>query len=253
MIICSFTPEIQDTLLLLLAGHVLADFVFQTRAMVEGKKESSATLWLHGLEVYLVQALPLLFFQFASGSALLVILVITCLHVLTDWLKVVVERKWGPRLVWFFLDQGFHVLAIAGTLWAWHSCCSLDGMGPIQLSDGWLQVGCALAISYGFAVHGGNAIVSALLLSLRNKAQNPMPASVHVGAGTMIGILERLIIVTLVWQGEWGAMGFVLAGKSIARYKELEEKSFAEIYLVGTLTSFLVAGALGGFLQWMVP
>jgi hypothetical protein len=33
----------------------------------------------------------------------------------------------------------------------------------------------------------------------------------------------------------------LLAAKSIARFKDLEKRPFAEYYLIGTLTSFLVA------------
>ena len=38
----------------------------------------------------------------------------------------------------------------------------------------------------------------------------------------MIGKLERLIIAMLVIYGEAGAIGFVLAAKSLARYKQFE-------------------------------
>lgn len=65
----------------------------------------------------------------------------------------------------------------------------------------------------------------------------------------MIGILEHMAMLTLVWLGEWSAPGFVLAAKSVARFKELENRGFAEAYLVGTLTSFLVAGARGLLLR----
>jgi hypothetical protein len=71
-------------------------------------------------------------------------------------------------------------------------------------------------------------------------------------AGRVIGILERMAMLTLVWMGEWSALGFVLAAKSVARFKELENREFAEAYLVGTLTSFLVAGASGLLLRALI-
>ena len=63
--------------------------------------------------------------------------------------------------------------------------------------------------------------------------------------------LQRIFygVLTLVVLGEWGALGFVLTAKSVARFKELENKEFAETYLVGTLTSFLVAGGSGLLLR----
>jgi hypothetical protein len=45
----------------------------------------------------------------------------------------------------------------------------------------------------------------------------------------------------MVLLGYWSALGFVIAAKSIARFKELDEKGFADYYLIGTLASVLVA------------
>ena len=41
--------------------------------------------------------------------------------------------------------------------------------------------------------------------------------------------------------GQFGAIGFVLTAKSLARYRQLETKSFDEKYLVGTLLSTFIA------------
>jgi hypothetical protein len=41
--------------------------------------------------------------------------------------------------------------------------------------------------------------------------------------------------------GQLGAIGFVLAAKSLARFNQLNDKSFAEKYLVGTLLSVVIA------------
>ena len=78
-------------------------------------------------------------------------------------------------------------------------------------------------------------------------------------SSSVAGRLERLPLsrfhvrfITLVSLGEWSALGFVLAAKSVARFKELEDREFAEAYLVGTLTSFLIAGASGLLLRALV-
>ena len=71
--------------------------------------------------------------------------------------------------------------------------------------------------------------------------------------GRTIGVLERFILLTLVILGQWGALGFVIAAKSIARFKDLDQRDFSERYLIGTLTSVAVAIASGlavrGFLR----
>jgi len=62
-----------------------------------------------------------------------------------------------------------------------------------------------------------------------------------LGSGYLIGVLERVIVLTLGLNGQMGAIGFVLTAKSLARFKQLEVKGFAEKYLVGTLLSMGIA------------
>lgn len=62
--------------------------------------------------------------------------------------------------------------------------------------------------------------------------------------GRIIGILERLTIFTLVFTAQYSAMGFVLAAKAMARFKTLDDRDFAEYFLVGTLLSVVLAGGL---------
>ncbi len=70
----------------------------------------------------------------------------------------------------------------------------------------------------------------------RERAAVP-PAQV----GATIGVLERLLIVTLLLVGADAAIGFVVAAKTIARFRLLDDRDFAEYYLLGTLASVSVA------------
>ena len=83
-----------------------------------------------------------------------------------------------------------------------------------------------------------SVFVSKVLSSLKEPSTNEEG---DVRAGALIGILERLIVFVLGIMGQFGAIGFVIAAKSLARYKQLEDKSFAEKYIVGTLLSSLIA------------
>jgi Protein of unknown function (DUF3307) len=74
-------------------------------------------------------------------------------------------------------------------------------------------------------------------------AQASIPPPAQVGA--TIGILERLLIVTFVLAGVDAAIGFVVAAKTIARFRLLDDRDFAEYYLLGTLGSVAVAVATG--------
>jgi hypothetical protein len=66
---------------------------------------------------------------------------------------------------------------------------------------------------------------------------HPSPARI----GATIGVLERLLIVTFVLTGSTAAIGFVVAAKTLARFKQLDDRDFAEYYLLGTLASVGVA------------
>ena len=58
--------------------------------------------------------------------------------------------------------------------------------------------------------------------------------------GRMIGILERLLILVFLYMNQVTAIGLVLTCKSITRFKQLEDKKFAERYLIGTMLSTLI-------------
>jgi hypothetical protein len=65
----------------------------------------------------------------------------------------------------------------------------------------------------------------------------PPPAKV----GATIGVIERLLIVVFVLVGADAAIGFVVGAKTIARFKQLDDRDFAEYYLLGTLASVSIA------------
>jgi len=91
--------------------------------------------------------------------------------------------------------------------------------------------------STGRSVAGVNGDEGPLALS--TSAPRPMSPPARVGA--TIGVLERLLIVTFVLIGAEAAIGFVIAAKTLARFKQLDDRGFAEYYLLGTLGSVAVA------------
>lgn len=60
-------------------------------------------------------------------------------------------------------------------------------------------------------------------------------------AGRVIGHLERMAIAGGLVVGAWEVLVAVVALKSVARFKDLEEKLNAEYFLVGSLFSVLWA------------
>jgi hypothetical protein len=74
-------------------------------------------------------------------------------------------------------------------------------------------------------------------------ASGPMGPNARVGA--TIGVLERILIVVFVLTGSEAAIGFVVAAKTLARFRLLDDRDFAEYYLLGTLASVAIAIVTG--------
>jgi len=60
-------------------------------------------------------------------------------------------------------------------------------------------------------------------------------------AGRVIGMLERILIFFFVMISQYAAIGFIIAAKGFTRFKELDQREFAEYVLIGTLLSSLTA------------
>lgn len=64
-------------------------------------------------------------------------------------------------------------------------------------------------------------------------------------AGRVIGILERwLMYLVLISSANYNVIAIIIAAKGFARFRQLEERAFAEYVLIGTLASTLVTIAI---------
>jgi hypothetical protein len=111
----------------------------------------------------------------------------------------------------------------------------------------WGRVALTVAV-YLYVCGRGAALVRAVLdlpdLHMR-RDDDRSAGAVDVARGRTIGVLERALALTLVTLGQFGALGLVVAAKSLARMKALEDREFAEYFLIGTLASLLLAVAGG--------
>src|SRR5438309_127262 len=107
----------------------------------------------------------------------------------------------------------------------------------------WGRVG-LLATGYLYVCGRGMVLVRAVLdlptLQMR-RDEDRTASAIDVARGRTIGALERALALTLVLLGEYAAVGWIIAAKSLARFKALEDREFAEYFLIGTLASFLLA------------
>jgi hypothetical protein len=75
-------------------------------------------------------------------------------------------------------------------------------------------------------------------------ATEPLDVS-EINRGRLIGNLERLILTIVVAAGSYAALAFLVAAKGLIRSEELQNRDFAEYFLVGSLSSALVALCCG--------
>ncbi|WP_052353701.1 hypothetical protein [Neobacillus jeddahensis] len=67
--------------------------------------------------------------------------------------------------------------------------------------------------------------------------------------GKLIGYIERLLVLVLTFYSAYPAIGFIVAAKSIARFKQMDDRDWAEYFLLGTLTSMFIGISLGIILR----
>jgi hypothetical protein len=227
---------------LLVLGHVFGDFVFQTDELAAAKHRLGPLLWHTGIvvAVHAVALLPLLSVQTA-----VVVGVVSVSHFLIDAVSARLRRRPGSSARLFLGDQTAHLLVIlvAWSLVApstWTAGPAVTALGGVdRLPWAGLTAGAVYASAFVFAHKGGNTVVSGVLPD-----DGPESTGADLGAGSLIGTLERWIILLLGVAGRWEAVALVVAAKSVARFEELKKRPFAEYFLVGTLTSVLVAMGL---------
>lgn len=92
-----------------------------------------------------------------------------------------------------------------------------------------------------------NMAVRLVIGKLSEKHSDPEEGMLLVSAkqirrGRVIGMLERVIVYFFVLNGAYAGVAFVIAAKGFARFRDLDDRDFAEYVLIGTLASIVFAG-----------
>jgi hypothetical protein len=208
-----------ETFAALLFAHVLADFVLQTGWMVANKRRPAPMLAHIGVVLAASAA--------AVGSVDVILLALAGAHLLIDAVKSFAGRK---GLAPFLADQAAHLATLA----------AVAAMVPDLWSQGlWsgltaLPTGLAIFAGLILATRAGGFAVGFLM----EPWAADMPVGL-VGAGRAIGLLERGLVFVLVLSGQTGAIGFLIAAKSVLRFGAVgDDRKISEYVIVGTLASF---------------
>ena len=121
----------------------------------------------------------------------------------------------------------------------------------MDISQKWLTKGdgemsCAFKISVVISAYIIVSIIGAYFIKLMlMRYEKEVETSGLRGAGMVIGIVERIMVLTFVLVNQYTAITVIFAAKSIARFNELKDRKMAEYYLTGTLVSITFALLVG--------
>ena len=108
----------------------------------------------------------------------------------------------------------------------------------------WLQI-IGIILLYVFQVQPIGWLMKKLTRRWRNEIETPdREKDSLASSGLWIGMLERLLIVTFILIGEFSAIGFLIAAKSIIRFGDkdiVHPRNQSEYFLIGTVLSFCFA------------
>jgi Protein of unknown function (DUF3307) len=229
-------------LIKLVLAHLVTDFLMQPSSWVEERNRrhfASGKLYRHVLVTTLV-AYMLIGWQYWE-----VALIILVSHFLID-----VWKSYRPqRALYFIIDQLLHLAVIAG--------CWLLTFGDGGLFErlrqrlntdvhGWI-----VFAGFVFVTSPAGILIGQLTSQWSRKIDDPQNSLAN--AGKWIGMIERIIVVILVLQNQYSAIGLLVAAKGIIRFNEKDRQEVKTEYLViGTLMSIGIAILTGLVVKMLI-
>lgn len=228
----------------LLLAHLITDFILQPESWVADRQKNhfkSTKLWWHVLITAIV-AWALIGWQY-WGIALIILVS----HFIIDGVK----SYYKDDVKSFLIDQLAHIAVI---LICWHQ----KFIDPAITQQTWLEMWQDTSFwitltGYLFITFPAGIIIGKLTRKWRDKLENQLrnnsPATLLennttslANAGKWIGIIERIIVLSLILQNDFQAIGLLIAAKGIIRFNEKERPEAKTEYLViGTLLSMGIA------------
>jgi hypothetical protein len=228
----------------LLVAHIIGDFVLQPDSWVESRNRrhfASPYLYIHGL-IHFALAMAFSF----TADAWWIGAVIGGGHILLDGGKALLR---GNSVGAFVVDQMLH-LAIIAACW-----CRLQDIHPAVVLRPLIDAPALWWIATGYLL---NIFLYPRFIALATqkwRVHVPPERELLYKAGRWIGIIERILVFTFVLIGQYAAVGFLMAAKSVLRFGDLREskdKGHTEYVLIGTLLSFGLALITGILLRALV-
>lgn len=216
-------------LIKIVLAHLLTDFVLQPTSWIESRNKkhfSSVHLYLHGL----ITAVAALLLTGIHYWVIAVIILVT--HTLIDGWK-----SYQPNETRYFLiDQCLHLIVIF-VCWYFLFLNFDDLIFTVNAIN--TKNTLAMFTAYVFVTFPAGILIGQLTKKWREQIAD---APALGNAGKWIGIIERIVILTLVFNNQYEAIGLLIAAKSLLRFSETNRPEVkTEYLLIGTLISITIA------------
>jgi hypothetical protein len=220
-------------LILQIIAHILSDYFFQTDASAKEKNENgfkSPFLIKHDLITFIFSWILSFDINFVFCA-----LSISILHYIIDGLK----KSLNTSRFSFFIDQSLHLVIIVVFVRIFNQYFESNTIWNIPIDIKWL----AIILGYLICLKPANIFIRETLVAGKIESISDTSAELK-NAGKLIGILERILVLTFVIIGKLEVVGFLIAAKSILRYKDTNTIK-TEYVLIGTMLSFGIAMMIG--------
>jgi Protein of unknown function (DUF3307) len=214
-------------------AHVLSDYFFQTDASAKDKNENgfkSKFLLKHAVITFACAWILSLDVNFVFCA-----LAIAVIHYLIDGLK----KDLNTSRFSFFIDQILHLVVVWVFVWIFNRYFESNLLWDIPISIKWLVI----LLGYLLCIKPANIFIRETFVVGNIESISDTTAELK-NAGKLIGILERILVLTFVIIGKLEVVGFLIAAKSILRYKDTNTIK-TEYVLIGTMLSFGIAMLIG--------
>jgi len=215
-----------------ITAHLLADFIFQPQwwCNLKESKWISKIYFYHAVVVFVCSWILSLSFAFWWAA-----LLIALSHLFVDVMKNYLFQKkiWKNKL--FFIDQAIHLAALTGIVYWFSKNQCLDSTSFIPIN--WIFIIFALIV----CTKPANIFIRKFMEANDIISINE---NTLLNAGRIIGSLERVISFILIAFNQFAAVGFIIAAKSILRFRDLDTAK-TEYVLIGSLLSFGIAILFG--------
>ncbi|EAP86324.1 DUF3307 domain-containing protein [Croceibacter atlanticus] len=232
--------DISLFLILQLIAHLLTDFVFQNNRLATDKNtkgfKSSFLIW-HGLIAILLSWLLSFQLNFIIGA-----LLIGISHYIIDGCKPFLNNHKSLGRYAFYIDQFLHIILFIAVSLTFFTLTDFNPVINVIAAKQYI----VLTAGFLFILKPTNIFIKEMLSTFEIES-TPQSQELEK-AGRLIGILERILVVIFVLIGQFGAIGFLIAAKSILRYKDTDLLK-TEYVLIGTKLSFGIAVLVGLLIQ----